>query len=499
MIRKKGFIISTRVFNILLFSVFSATLIVTASFHEFWRDELQAWMIAHYSHSFHELFFNSRYDGHPSLWFILLFLLKQVSQSLMAMKALHVCIALVSAILLIRYSPFNRITRFLVIFGYFFLYEYAVISRNYAIGVMLLFTFCSLFRFRHQTRYFYLLVFILAVLMQASFYSFFLACCLAMVLFVEVVFNKGSFESGSVRKIFPSLLIILAGILLFITDTLPPPDYGYAAGWNLSFDRELLTTTIDRVWDTFVPVPQPVLHFWNSNIIVSPDLRAWLAILLLPELFYCLIRKKMAMLLFYSGLLILMAFNYFKFHGYMRHNGHIFLLFIVTLWLQYYLPGKEVNNKNFARFMLYGILAIQVIACVMVIGCELTFRFSQAEYAADYIRKNRGNEYLVIGHNDSGASSVSAYLERTFYYPRSKRFGTFILWDQRRENINLSIPGFVSLGTDAATSRHQKPLFLITAPIENPGQFGLVEDARFEPSVEPFESYYIYELSGHSE
>src|SRR5690242_13054728 len=41
--------------------------------HVMWRDELQAWMIARESHSLAELFYNARYEGHPALWFLLLY------------------------------------------------------------------------------------------------------------------------------------------------------------------------------------------------------------------------------------------------------------------------------------------------------------------------------------------------------------------------------------------------------------------------------------------
>jgi len=41
-------------------------------FHEMWRDELQAWLIARDSKNILELFINLKYEGHPALWYLLL-------------------------------------------------------------------------------------------------------------------------------------------------------------------------------------------------------------------------------------------------------------------------------------------------------------------------------------------------------------------------------------------------------------------------------------------
>src|SRR5262249_36777081 len=111
--------------------------------------ELQAWLIARDSTSLMDVFRNSRYEGHPALWYVLLFLLTRMTQSATIMQATHLLIACSLVYVFVAYAPFNRLPKFLFAFGYFPLYEYSVLSRNYSIGVLLLFLACAQWRDRY--------------------------------------------------------------------------------------------------------------------------------------------------------------------------------------------------------------------------------------------------------------------------------------------------------------------------------------------------------------
>ncbi|RKU37994.1 hypothetical protein C6495_00990, partial [Candidatus Poribacteria bacterium] len=122
----------------------------TAFNHEMWRDEIQAWLLARDSASFFELFAHLKYEGHPGLWHLCLMPLSRITASPVIMQVFHLLIAGVTVYLFVRYAPFNWLQKFLFCFGYFVLYEYAVIARNYALGLLLLILFCVLFRERYK-------------------------------------------------------------------------------------------------------------------------------------------------------------------------------------------------------------------------------------------------------------------------------------------------------------------------------------------------------------
>src|ERR1700758_1824662 len=98
-------------------------------FHEPWGDEVHSWVIAGDSYSFADLIYNSRYEGHPKMWYLLLFILQKATNNIFFMQILHVCIATCTVFVFCFFSPFSFLKNILFCFGYFFAYEYAIISR----------------------------------------------------------------------------------------------------------------------------------------------------------------------------------------------------------------------------------------------------------------------------------------------------------------------------------------------------------------------------------
>src|SRR5207302_1918349 len=112
--------------------------------HEIWLDEMHHFLLARDSHSIGELFYNARYDGHPLLWDGLLFFLTHFTHDPFYMQVLHIFISLIAVIIFLRNAPFTDLFKILFVFGYFMFYEYNIISRNYAISILLIFICCSL-------------------------------------------------------------------------------------------------------------------------------------------------------------------------------------------------------------------------------------------------------------------------------------------------------------------------------------------------------------------
>ena len=92
--------------------------------HEMWQDEWQAWLLAKESASLPELFRNLRYEGHPGLWHLGLYLVSRVTFNPLGMQLLHLLVATTAVYLFLKYSPFSRPQKILFILGYFPFYEY---------------------------------------------------------------------------------------------------------------------------------------------------------------------------------------------------------------------------------------------------------------------------------------------------------------------------------------------------------------------------------------
>lgn len=108
-----------RGFAIGLTSVFALLELVNIFNHAMWRDELQVWMIARHSHSIAELLSLKKYDGHPDAWFLVVYAITKFTSHPVWMQIVHVFVAGSTAYLVARFSPFTRIQKILIIFGYF--------------------------------------------------------------------------------------------------------------------------------------------------------------------------------------------------------------------------------------------------------------------------------------------------------------------------------------------------------------------------------------------
>ncbi len=475
--------------NRIIFLGYVFCISVLSFYHEFWRDELQAYMLVKSSHSIAGLMSNSRYEGHPSLWFFMLFALKSFAPGLLPMKILHLLISALSGWLLIKFSPFKPFQKILLLAGYFFFYEYTFIVRNYALGLLFILAFCVLFPRRKSPTYFIFLALSVAGMMLSNFYSFFIGFALMMLLIAEHLFySKGKENTW---RLIPGYLLMFAAVILFVLDTLPPADYGYANLWNTKPDFRAIINTIGRVYQVFMPVTTPSQHFWNSVFVSDIYIKAFLGTMIIIGAVFIVAQKSLSRWFMALIFIMLLGFSYVKFNGYLRHNGHLYIAFIAMMWLQPYLPGKTRGRHKLSDIIFNALLLIQVTAMMIAVSCEIAYPFSQAKNAAAYIEKNYPNS-IVVAHNDPGVSSVCAYLDFPFFYPKSGQFGTFIVWNARRLEPHVATAFLIGKGDSVAQHGKKKAIYLTSYPIDSSENYGLVLRKSFTPSVEPEESYYLY-------
>src|SRR5437868_8612021 len=96
-----------RRFALAITAVFLVIALIGILNHEMWRDELHCWLVARDAHSFAQLYQNRSYDGHPVLWYALLYILTWFTVSPVAMQVLLLILAAGSVYLFNRFSNFT--------------------------------------------------------------------------------------------------------------------------------------------------------------------------------------------------------------------------------------------------------------------------------------------------------------------------------------------------------------------------------------------------------
>lgn len=460
--------------------------------HEMWRDELQAWLIPAGSASLGELIHNLRYEGHPALWHILLWIVTRVTTRPEAMQVLHLAISAAAVFLFARYAPFSRPVRALFAFGYFPLYEYTVISRNYGLGMLFLFAACVLFPTRHRS---YLpLAGVLALLASSNPYAWLVALAFAGTLVLEPLWDRDLRTRVRPVDAIPSLLLFGAAAAVAAAQMIPPPDGNFAMSWYLGLRVARVFRVFGTVARAWLPIPNPAEPTaWNTNLLwhLHNGVTALVAVVLLGIAVAALRRSRPALVLYLGGTAALLGFSYVKYAGYTRHHGAHFLLFLACLWI-----AREQNRpRDRPRdLLLVLLLAVQIVAGAWVYGQDLVRPFSAAKATAGFLRDPRYAGMLTVGYPDSVTTPVTGYLGRPFYHPQSRRLGTYVLWNEDRK---LGVPfGELCKILRRQLRQHREGILLVvTQPPPLCGARLKPEElAGFRDSLLPEESFGVYRL-----
>jgi hypothetical protein len=207
-------------------SLFAAIGACAVHFHEMWDDEAQAWLVVRDSTLWQLIHRRLHYEGAPPLWHFILSLYQAVHGSYPGMDWLGLGFAVAGVYVLLRWSPFPPIVRFLLPFTFFLQYQYAVVARGYVIFPLLTFTLCALYWRKEKIVWFALAAGLLADL---SVHGFVVAVTLGFLYMLD--FRKSGREayrlrSASFRKRRNAGLAAFALMGTFaVYCTIPAPDH----------------------------------------------------------------------------------------------------------------------------------------------------------------------------------------------------------------------------------------------------------------------------------
>jgi hypothetical protein len=465
-----------RILPYVLAAVYAIGLAMMLSHHEMWRDETQAWLLARDSASPAALLHNMRYEGHPGLWHLLLWGPAQFTSDPLAMQIVHGIIAIGAVFMVLRFAPFRWPTRILLSSGYFFAYEWAVVSRNYAISVLLFFLFAALHRKRW--RWFPLQALVAFALCHTNIHSLILVLVLLPMLAIEyAVAYAGSRRDARSRLASACLgvVIIVLGIVTGIRQIAPPADTGFATKWHFQWQMGRAQTTARRMVDAYLPVPKAQTRFWNSNRFAgelpkAKYLAAAIAIAAaISLLFLC---QPWPILPYLGGTIALLTFFYVKYPGSIRHHGFLFLWPIVLLWMcadyqPWSLPWRRANwpFRMFHRFRelpLMVLLLFHVNGTMVAARADWNAPFSMSKATAEWIRANvpGWDQMLLAGGDAPQTSAVAAHLRAPqIFYTERNDYGSYVIWDNKRKSQTAK----AKHNLEALMRQEDKDILLVTS------------------------------------
>jgi hypothetical protein len=466
-------------------------------YHELWFDETEPWLLALYSDSYADLLYNKRFEGHPNLWYSLLFVVTRFTKNLIALKVTQWACAVGFVYVFLRNAPFSWAFKLLFCFGYYGLFEFGLISRLYAIELLTLYLICSYYpkRFTHWYGY----IFLLVLNAQTNLFGFFMSGILGLLLFSEafkIWKESPNWTSVSnVNKIAGTALWTL-GCLFSFWSMLRPNE---SSGSFLTFLHPYyFFQSAARPWQAFVPIPSLVVNFWNTSLLknaVEIPLSGLLFLVILAKLFSIRRIFLAALLLFFCMFL----FFFLKMEGSIRHHSHYFIFTLAFFWIStYYLPKKPLNSlfERLDRLMpslLTVCVFTQVLAGMYALYIEINYPFYPGKQVATFLKTLQPNT-VILTEDAVTSSNIAAYYGQPLYHLPSGNYQSFYILNFWEDHAPRK---FVLLDWATAIAQQNNAPVIFIFRYEIPYQWHAAPvkflKAYKGDYINPY-SFYIYEI-----
>ena len=430
-----------RLFAIVLTAVFLLVTVPVMLHHEMWRDEIQSWLLARDSVSLRSLFHSLHYEGHPSLWYLLLRPIARTVRDPRWIQPIALVFSCCSVYLFARFAPFSRLIRVLFAFGYFVVYGWTIVARSYGIALTLAVLLCVLLT-RPKPRYGAAAI-VMALLANTSVYGSMMVVACVIGLLADALFTARSAQRRDrVRRVALPAIVGIAAVLLAAAQVWPASDNNFLgpglAGTSHTNDFDVAArpfVAVAPVWRGYVPIPrlEETSDIWWANFLVDRSRKgavlAGVLSIIGVALLAMLVRRSLFALAFYlSATVILLLFSIFVYGGSLYHHGYFFLAAIMALWFAAaQMESVPAESRLLARsaavrwldrrtqLAIITLLALQVVGGAFRLVADYLMPFSEGKATADYIRSHGLERLPILASPGFNATTVSGYLGRPIF------------------------------------------------------------------------------------
>ena len=405
-------------------------------FHENWRDEAQAWLIAR-DCTIPELIDEMKYEGHFLVWYLILMPFAKAGFPYFTTNIISWFITCTAVWLLLRKAPFSFDIKLLLIFTFPLLYLYPVISRCYCLIPLAIVLMGITYKDRKEypLRYFLSIVFLLNT-------HVIMAGMVAVVGIDYLAELYGRWKDLSEQEKQKTIVSIVIAVFLMLISI-------YPLLGCLTANKEIQTGG-----NLTVQISQAVFHYPFEllrglfYIIALNDgfYRFFLIITIIVLLFELRINPLSCLKIYLCILWQCLIYASIISPMFQRTSTVLFII----LFFKWINTDKVLNisfnistfQKTIRRMCLIIVLLINITGgLVYVKAFELEGKYSNAYEMAHYVNENLDNNSIVLsGSRVEFISSIIPYIKHDikFYHVPGKRYFSYAIWDNKnKRNITL--------------------------------------------------------------
>lgn len=450
--------------------LYSIVVIITSWHHEISRDEMRALSQAIESQSALSLLSNKQGEGNPVLWQMLLYYGYQVFNTPRILKVLSVTFGILAIYIFISRSPFTLPIKILFAFGYYPLYEYSVISRNYGISMSILFGICYLYPKRFEK--IVSIGIMLLLLAHTNTYGTVIATSIGISLIIETVIRNKELVNNEVKQIRlgVAFTIVTVGLALFIVYMYPLASniWQNLNDANIAYFKDLVKAMV-------LPGKSVNKALGFENYLFTSMIIGTMSIYLLgkPYIFIIYIFSYTVIGLLNKWHLMPLA---------TRHQGMLVILMIAVFWLDQVetrtqefpgMAGRILSKlSNVMPLLLIFLLVMQLANGILAVRNDIRHEYSSSRRFGNFIRETPEiRNAIIIGEPDYRMESLPYYVDNPIYLPRENRFGTYVTFTAEIDKYSLSLKELMTVAVQLKKERNRPVLIVIGHQLTDHGPY----------------------------
>lgn len=405
-------------FNLIAIIGYSIITLILVFYHENWRDEAQSWLIAR-DLSIIDLFKQLKYEGHPCLWYLILFPFAKLGFPYITENLISWIIMIITVWIVLKKSPFDNMLKILFVLTTPFIYLYPVISRSYCLIALAIVLIATTYKSRKDKPIQYVLAIVL--LSYTHVIMFGLVGMLYVMFFTEELIIK--FKQKTKRekmKIIISIVIALISLLLLFFQLVGSLQKNANVNSNIIINSQTIKVMCNNLSNI-------------SESLFGAKLKYPVLFILIGMFIYELLKHpKNALIIFVT--ILYQVFIYTFIYSLSDQRAAIIILIILLFsWIQ-----KEEINKEciYTDMIILIILLANVILSAFEIENEVKYNYSDAKDTAQYMNENIKEGTFICSHLPISSAIIPYTKTKRYWSPHFEKYFSYITWDSQNEMQN---------------------------------------------------------------
>jgi len=360
---------SDRVKLLSILCVFAAVLAFLSGKHEVFGDEAQAWLIARDSRNILEMLAHLRYEGHPALWYLLLYVPAHLGASFLWTRILNYVFSVALAWLILTERRLVLFLRVLAVFGIYMPFHMGLMARNYTLSALLLVGAARCLRSDRPRHWLAMALLFLAI------NSHFLAIPAAAGIFVWLYWLDSGLDYRTLaqrmreKRFWVSAALMITALLCCYLTVRPPqdgatPEYAFPGVTLVGY----LAIALGRLWSFVIPFVPEMLSGAIRQMLIPELHPSWVAAcitILLWMVILLALPGRLSRWFFASTTALWLAAVLVSIHTASPHHAStLFVILLVSVMLgeeDKYGPILPARSAVLVLTLLFGAMSLKAL------------------------------------------------------------------------------------------------------------------------------------------